>query len=110
MKTTFLNLAGCLLIFAGISVSCLSKEPDKPQIYTSPAMVIASDNCGYIIAVPIRIDGTDFDIDHKPHNLPDEYKVDSLKVNVTYSFMSDSWICENQKALVIIDLISIRKR
>jgi hypothetical protein len=91
MIPTFTHQFFCCILALGVVAATSCKKSSSAKILVNNATMVnevdpAADGCGWVV----RIDG---DSTYSPVNLATAYKVDSLKVHVTYQKLSAKYSC-----------------
>lgn len=110
MKTKILKWAAVLLVVAvGIFASCEEKENTNTNTKVGIIYYAAPpDNCNdYVIDFNLDEELNDL---HKPNNLPNEFKVDSLKVEVNYRTTNEQHSCGFGGSIPVINIVEIKAK
>ena len=90
-KSTFIKLTTIITFLSVIAIACSKSNGENAAVVTNAIIrnsgSVAADGCGWTLKV-ITTDST-----YSPVNLPERYKVDSLKVHVRFHPLTTKFNC-----------------
>ncbi|MDR2928408.1 MAG: hypothetical protein LBV41_09475 [Cytophagaceae bacterium] len=114
MKIHFFKIAAVMVVLAGWLTSCGEKKlsDENTDVFEENCIVKYMphpDNCNdYMIVV--ENENPVYNTEYKPEQLPDEFKVDNLRVKVKFSISDKKHNCGFGGYASVVNIIKIEKQ